>query len=270
MWLSKYRRHEVSKPKDLNLLPKLQYHTKPRVIFSLTTIPSRIQTIEDTIQHLLDSSIKPDKVILNLPDVCKREGLRYIIPSNLLSLQRKYPNQFLINKCKIDYGPATKILPTLMLEKHPQTRIFPIDDDCIFPPKYFEELLYNSILCPNVAFGYHGLDIDSNGSPSFAQHRTGDVDVVETVTGAVYRRGMFNDTIFDIPDKCFTTDDIWINHHVKNNGFKRRLLLSQVDGYFERGRDGMPMLNRESSNPLWMLNIVGSNNLKCTKFLLMN
>ena len=45
-----------------------------KYIFSLTTIPSRLNHIEDTIISLINQTLKPEKIILNIPE---KYGLRF-------------------------------------------------------------------------------------------------------------------------------------------------------------------------------------------------
>lgn len=243
---------------------------KPRCVFSLTTIPSRILTITKTIEGLLKQSIEPDAVIVNVPDSSRREAVRYVIPQALIDLAKK-DKRVVINRCGEDIGPATKMVPTLLIETDLNTRIFPVDDDCEFPPKYFEELLLSSINDPNTVYGYHGITIENStkGKWHLINQHVGDVDVAETVTGVVYRRGMFDLNKLHIPssdEPCFLADDIWLNAHIAENGYKRRLLLSGPDGISNRGRNGMPMYNNlDAPNPLYIENIFNNNNSKCIR-----
>jgi len=47
-----------------------------KYIISLTTIPSRINYIETTIKSLVEQTLKPEKIILNIP---KKYNLRTIL-----------------------------------------------------------------------------------------------------------------------------------------------------------------------------------------------
>jgi hypothetical protein len=246
------------------------YGSKPRCVFTVTTIPSRISRMVKTVDNLLKQSINVERVIINLPRWSKRENCAYIVPCELTLLQKNYDGRVFINRVRDDLGPATKLIPTLSIEKHPNTRIFPVDDDCTFPIHYFDELLYASIMEPNTAFGYHGMMVTHNEETNtnicnLMHLHKGPVDIVETVTGAVYRRAMFNEhTILPICKQCFLTDDIWISYHVKNNGYARKLLMSGVDNTVTRGRAGMPMTNDlNAPNPLYIDNVFGNNNDKC-------
>jgi hypothetical protein len=243
----------------------------------MTTIPSRIDRVVACVRNLLQQSIYPDAVVVNLPDVSRRQGWRYRVPEELrrLALEDK---RVVVNRCGADVGPLTKLLPTLVLETNPQTRIFPVDDDCVFPRDYFSELLSASLAAPNTVFGYHGLMIKSRsaGDWSMVNQHEGAVDVVETVTGAVYRRGMLTGlTAPPVDCPCMLADDLWLNDHVARRGFKRVLLMSDPDRITSRGRKDMPMYNDlTASDPLYMMNVMpaaantsGNGNSKCIRYL---
>lgn len=76
-----------------------------KYIFSLTTIPSRINNLNTTINSLLKQTIKADKIILNIP---KSYNLRFVNSSiDIESI--KYDN-VIVNSIETDYGPGTKLL----------------------------------------------------------------------------------------------------------------------------------------------------------------
>lgn len=82
-----------------------------KYIISLTTIPSRINNIDNTIKSLLDQTLKPEKIILNIPN---KYNLRFNldIDKNIIdNILKKYNNELLIvNYIDYDYGPGTKLL----------------------------------------------------------------------------------------------------------------------------------------------------------------
>lgn len=220
-----------------------QKHKNPRVrrVFSLTSLPSRLTEIQDTLESLVQQSIQPDAIYLCLPEYSVREKRPYRIPAALQTYLQKHPVIQVI-PCE-DLGPATKLLPVLTIEKDPETRLFPVDDDCLFPPQYFEELLAASLKYPHTVFGYHGLKVNSLGQYQFINQYAGFVDVVETVTGAVYKRDMLDPEGFHWVTRecpCFFTDDLVLNAHVAERGHPRVLLMSDPDHGITRGRQGMP------------------------------
>src|SRR5207237_1435818 len=132
-----------------------------------------------------------------------------------------------VNRDCEDVGPLTKLLPVLTKETDPNTRIFPVDDDCHFPPRYFERLLKQSLKSPTTVFGYNGLIAVPGGFRYSSRNwwRTPS-DVIETNAGAVYVRHMFGDNFQPPPlsSPCYFTDDVTISSHVAQRGFDRVLL----------------------------------------------
>lgn len=95
------------------------------IIVSLTSIPSRIERIDNTVKSLLRQRVRPAEIHLNIPHISVREARPYVIPAWLHEIP-----DLLVHRCE-DLGPATKLLPTLS-RSSPRTRIFVIDDDRIY------------------------------------------------------------------------------------------------------------------------------------------
>ena len=238
---------------------------KNRIVFTMTTIPSRLGFVRDVIDNLLSLSVKPDAIYLNLPDFSVREGVAYVVPDSLKDLD----SRVIINTGVFDHGPATKLIPTLSKEKEPNTIIIPVDDDAEFPYQYFEELIAYSMRYPNTVWGYHGVKV-YEGDWWIAQTNTIDpVDIVETSCGVVYRRFMFSDKL-DVPTDhvCRLQDDFIFGEHVASNGFARMILPSDIDRTSTKGRFGMPMKHKfELPNPLYLVNFNKEGNSKCSELM---
>lgn len=99
---------------------------RSEIVVSLTTIPSRMEAIDDTIKSLLDQSLKPARIVINVPRFSRREQVPYVVPERLRGLAAVE-----IRECD-DWGPATKIIPCLLAEASDQP-ILVVDDDRIYP-----------------------------------------------------------------------------------------------------------------------------------------
>lgn len=109
------------------------------VVFSLTTIPDRIEFTKHTILSLLNGSVLPEKIIFNIP-YKSLKGKEYIIPEWLTDLTARYP-LLVLNRCQ-DYGPATKIIPTLiMYQTNLDQKIIYIDDDVIYHKHFLRNFI---------------------------------------------------------------------------------------------------------------------------------
>jgi hypothetical protein len=118
-------------------------------IISLTTIPSRIAAIGDTLKSLLRQSRAPAEIRLNLPAYCKRERAPYVVPAWLGGLR-----SVTIVACD-DLGPATKLLPALGALP-PNQKIVALDDDRIYPRSLLADLDAAAQSLPDAALGLSG------------------------------------------------------------------------------------------------------------------
>jgi len=92
---------------------------------SLTTIPSRLKNLELTIKSILEQTVKPDKIFLNIPYKYKRFP-GYIVDEKYLDSIKKIEN-IEITRCE-DFGPATKLMGSLNKIKNYDCVII-VDDD---------------------------------------------------------------------------------------------------------------------------------------------
>jgi len=118
-----------------NFKPRQQF----KYIVSLTTIPPRINNLEKTIDSLINQTLKPNKIILNIP---KKYNFRFTTEINLDKILKKYSNNITINLIENDYGPGTKLLGLInskffnLLDNN--SYIVLVDDDMIYKKNMLE------------------------------------------------------------------------------------------------------------------------------------
>lgn len=103
-----------------------------KFIVSFTTSPDRIHKIKPMIDSILTQTIKPALFLLNIPKVFPRTGKTYTIPSFVKEAVS-------INVVERDYGPGTKLIPTIEYLKNNNydindTYIIYLDDDIAYRP----------------------------------------------------------------------------------------------------------------------------------------
>jgi hypothetical protein len=120
---------------------------KHKFVVSFTTSPTRIQKCSQMIYSILEQSRKPDLFLLNIPEEFARTGETYIVPKYI-------QKSLMVNRTTTDYGPATKIVPTVAYLKDragiydpDHTRIIYLDDDIAYPKKMIET--YEKMIAPN-------------------------------------------------------------------------------------------------------------------------
>ena len=113
-----------------------------KYIMSLTTIPSRINSVENTIQSLVEQTLKPEKIVLNLPKIYNFRFNSSIQDLHIKKLLNKYNDKIIINYVDDDYGPGTKLLGLIKSKiinmDIKDTYIVLVDDDHIYKPYMLE------------------------------------------------------------------------------------------------------------------------------------
>jgi Methyltransferase domain len=112
----------------------------PALIVSMTTIKSRLKTLSAVLDSILNQSLAPARINLNISSdpYLKDEGIR----EEDLPIQVK--NMELAGMLKINFvantGPFRKLLPTLRDEWDRNSVIVTADDDTLYPPFWLEEM----------------------------------------------------------------------------------------------------------------------------------
>lgn len=196
-----------------------------RVVVSLTTSPYRIEAMKPTIDCLLHKqSQAPDIIQINLPRVFGRTQIPY--PNNTeLPIWLVNNPKIRINRIERDYGPLTKLYPTLDTETNPNTIIIIVDDDTTYS-KYMIEYMSTLSIQAQGNFSvtahcgdwyflkyqhfanlrvshenmsstvYQRLQQRHQYLPEFARTQPCCCQVVEAFASAAYHRSLFNLTPF--------------------------------------------------------------------------
>ena len=179
------------------------------------------------LNSILDQSRKPDLFLLNIPEEFARTGETYIVP--------KYIRKSLtVNRIQVDYGPATKIVPTVLyLREHAElynpedTRIIYLDDDIAYPKKMVET--YEKMIAPNdhnvwTSTGFDFVNMELNGKRNHRDTATiaegyGSVCVKLNTFGDDFMEYMTHYTAID-NQICRLSDDIILSnyYHKRNIG----------------------------------------------------
>ena len=105
---------------------------------SMSTIPGRIDNINEILNKLNDQTLKPDKIFLNIPYNYKRFKNETI---NEEKIKKIYIKNLEIKRCN-DYGPGTKIMGSLNEVKKFDCVIL-LDDDHLYDSNIFEIFIEN-------------------------------------------------------------------------------------------------------------------------------
>ena len=103
---------------------------------SMSTIPSRLININETLESITNQTLKPNKIYLNIPFNYKRFNNVKIKDEDLQKIKFK---NLEINRCE-DYGPGTKIMGSINQARNFDCVIL-LDDDHIYDENICEIFL---------------------------------------------------------------------------------------------------------------------------------
>ena len=85
-----------------------------RLVVSLSTLPGRISYLKDQLRFLYQQTRRPDAIYVVVPYTSLRGKGAYEIPSDLY--EEADAGRVVILRTQVDWGPATKLIPTLSVE----------------------------------------------------------------------------------------------------------------------------------------------------------
>ena len=256
-------------------------------IVTMTTIPSRIHLIGETLKSLLRQTHAPARIVLNVPRFSRREQREYEIPEYLERLA-----SIEIHRCD-DWGPATKLIPSL-LRFPAEQQLVVADDDRIYPPSMIADLTRGSREHPGCAIGLGGWRVpddltdrpttlwaDLRGLPpvpvkATRLRKTVEVDILQGMAGYLVQPGFFDThAVTDYgaaPEAVFFVDDVWLSGHCR----ARKLVVPAKRINYEPMRNAryfkstsVALINRGDGTPESRNNTVAIRHLKhawlCTK-----
>ena len=189
-----------------------------RVILSMTTIPSRVGKLDQTIESLLAQAFKPDEIRLHLTPatgIPRESALAWGAHVTAVPVEQ-------------DYGPVTKLYAVTDKQLDPSDLVVTVDDDIVYKPEWLAMVVGAAQTFTDDAIGFAGWDVkrflDGSGvyifksAPSFC-------DVLEGWAGAAYRVRFFDGVDIMRPPPAFHfVDDVWISSQLHKRGIKRRLI----------------------------------------------
>ena len=183
---------------------------------SLSSIPSRFQSVKEVINSLNRQTIRPDNIFLNIP--FSYERFPEIKDVNIDIFKDIKDDNFKIIRCK-DYGPGTKLLGSISLLKNFDYVIL-VDDDHIYHPRMCEIL--------NKYFRFN-----KEQAYSFFTVKIYDLVMGQGADGFLINSNHL-EGILDFYNKyvknykyCFLNDDFWISFFLKK--FKNKQVCSLED-----------------------------------------
>ena len=127
----------------------------PRLVASMSTLPGRIAMVAGRQLRFLQRQTRPaDEIYVVVPEVSTRDRVAYAIPEDLEAASAR--GELRLLRTAVDWGPATKLLPVLLVETDPETVVVTLDDDVDYPRTLLAELLAGALRRPDAALGLRG------------------------------------------------------------------------------------------------------------------
>lgn len=164
-----------------------------RIVGSMTTLPGRIHDIKNPINSILSQSVKLDVLYLHIPQKTLK-GKTYNIPDDFLS---EYGDRVIVNRIPYDFGPITKLAPTIDMETDPNTYIITFDDDIMVNRRLVEAYMNKLTKWSDTCLAMSG--VCKGNTPFFFQFVVNNkedhpVDWIQGVHTVMYKRSFFTTT----------------------------------------------------------------------------
>jgi len=196
------------------------------IYISISVIPQRVKNLNESINSLLNQTLRPDKIFINIP--YKYNRFTETIPDNQIP---NFDSDIIeITRCD-DYGPGTKLLGSLNKTKKDSLLIL-ADDDHIYKDYMIEKFFYFYSKDPNSAYSFYVYPIENfpvgQGADGFAIN-TSHLEGIKN----------FYDKIVKDYKELFLNDDLWISYFLY---FLRKKKIFNLQEHIKNNHDNKPSL----------------------------
>jgi len=196
------------------------------IYVSLSTIPQRLKSLNESVESLLKQTRKPDKIFINIPFKYKR--FSETIENDKIP---KFDNNLVeVTRCE-DCGPGTKLLGSLNKFKKDSLVIL-ADDDHFYEDYMIEKFFYFYSKAPNNAYSFYVHPLENFG---IGQGADGFAINTNHLTGIQ----LFYDKIVKDYKELFLYDDLWISYFLY---FIKKNKILSLQNHLKKDKDGKPAL----------------------------
>jgi len=196
------------------------------IYISLSTIPQRIKNLNVSIESLLNQTVKPDKIFINIP--YKYERFDEIVKDEQIP---KFDTSVVeITRCR-DFGPGTKLMGSINKLKKDSLVIL-ADDDHSYENYMIEKFFHFHSIAPNNAYSFY---VHPLGNFGIGQGADGFAINTNSLKGI----DTFYDKIVKEYKELFLYDDLWISFFLYF--FKKNKILS-LSEHLKKDKNGKPSL----------------------------
>jgi len=214
------------------------------IYVSLTTIPKRIENIKKSVDSLLEQTVKPDKIYINIPKKYKR--FKEVVEENHIPKFEK--NIVEVTRCE-DFGPGTKLLGSLeKFEKN--SLVILADDDHIYENYMIEKFNHFYSLAPDNAYSFYVHPLKNfgvgQGADGFAIN-TNYLDGVEK---------FYNEVVKENED-IYIHDDLWTSFFLF---YVKKIKILSLQSHIKKSDiDKFPLIYKKHINDNGLITNYGTN-----------
>jgi hypothetical protein len=220
----------------------------PRVTLSLTTVPQRLEQnregwgVKPVIDKLLNLNYENYEIHFNIPYINRKLNKEYVIPEWLLEYEKTY-EKLKIFRCH-DYGPLTKLAPTLLRLQNDNDIVITVDDDLMYIDGFIEEHLEKRKKYPNMAIGFAGIgSVDGSCHFCTTLERDTRVKILEGYKTVSYLKKFFKEDFFNHFANQSWSDDIIISAYLGKENIEKWVVNYSGDKDFRAVVESFPVLN---------------------------
>lgn len=195
----------------------------------MTTIPDRLSFdhplgLKRVIYSLINMKYENCEIHFNIPHVNKKTGEEYVIPQWLSEINGREKLRIFRTE---DYGPSTKLYPTIKRINDPNQLIIVVDDDLVYESRLVEEHIKIRERNDEVVWGFAGLNNqgerfnDARDRFVIGPNMDVKVGIIEHYKSVSYRRRFFEEDF---------------NEDFLSRGWADDHLISAYMGMKERGK----------------------------------
>ena len=196
------------------------------IYVSISTIPQRLKNLNETVESLLNQTLKPNKIFINIP--YKYDRFSEIIKDN--QIPKFNSDAVEVTRCE-DCGPGTKLLGSLNKVKKNSLLIL-ADDDHVYRDYMIEKFFYFYSKAPNNAYSFY---VHPLGNFGVGQGADGFAINTNNLEGI---KNFYNNIVKDYKE-LFLYDDLWISYFLYF--FKKNKILS-LQEHLKKDSKGKPSL----------------------------
>jgi len=244
-----------------------------KVILTLTTIPERLSFDHDlglkrVIYSLINLKYNNYEIHFNIPKVNKRTGEEYVIPEWLKFINGREKLRIFRTE---DYGPSTKLLPTLNRIDDPNQLIIIVDDDLIYESRLIESHLKLREKDDEKVWGFAGLNNlgdkfgDARDRFVIGVNKDVRVGIIEHYKTVSYRRRFFESDFNEEFLQKGWADDHLVSAYM---GMKNRVKMVAASEYIPKhnGQDEWRKYGVVESFPVIKHSVTQSRKEGCNEF----